>query len=627
MERLSQMSQKNLASRIAVAIAVAATTACVSTAAFAQDELQETIVTATRTPVALDALDAPVIVITRQDIERSLASDVSEILQGQAGLEIARNGGPGQTTSLFTRGTDSNHTVVLVDGVRINPGTIGGAALQNIAPESLERIEIVKGPRSTLYGTDAIGGVVQLFTRGAAKSGVSAGATYGSLQTEQLFGDAAFAATDTFRFGVGGSYTASEGMPTYTLDDLDRGYRNVTGRANAEFDASDTLTLRARALQASGRTEYSEQTFGDPPYAPVSQDFENGVYSIESDYHARDGLALRATLSRMNDDIDQNQGNFLNTPEVPFDFAHTRRNTLDVQLDLAEIRTHAISVGAQYNDENTVANSFGSDFDKNTHVTQGFVQDQFTAGAFGSRLAVGFVDHSTFGSEVTWNAEFSAGFGKGTRLALSGGKAFRAPDSTDRFGYGGNPDLRPEISEQYELTLRQKLGERQQLSLSAFDNRIHDLITFVFDPITFDGRNENIERARIKGVELGYRYSGEQWRARADLTLQDPRSETTDERLLRRSREALVLAVDRDVGKLDLGIDVAAYGNRKDFGFPENVTLDSYMLVNATVRYRATAALTVQGRLENAFDEDYVLAQGYRTEGRAYTIGVRFSFD
>jgi vitamin B12 transporter len=351
------------------------------------------------------------------------------------------------------------------------------------------------------------------------------------------------------------------------------------------------------------------------------------VYSIESDYHARDGLALRATLSRMNDDIDQNQPNFLNTVAVPFDFAHTQRDTLDVQLDLAEIQSHAISVGAQYSNENTDANSFGTAFDKDTHVAQGFVQDQFTAGRVGSRLALGFVDHETFGSELTWNAEFGVGFGKGTRVAVSGGKAFRAPDSTDRFGFGDNPDLQPEISQQYELSVRQKFGERQQLSLSAFDNRIHDLITYVFDPVTFDGRNENIVRARIKGVELGYRYNGEQWHGRAELTLQDPRNELNDERLLRRSREALVLALDRDVGKLDLGVDVAAYGNRKDISFPENVTLDSYTLVNATLRYRATPALTVQGRLENAFDEDYVLAQGYRTEGRSYTIGVRFSFD
>ena len=168
------MFNKHHSSRIALAVAAA----CASGPVLAQDELEETVITATRTPVALDAVDAPVIVITRQDIERSMATDISEILQGHAGLEIARNGGPGQTTSLFTRGTESNHTVVLIDGVRINPGTIGGAALQNIAPESLERIEIVKGPRSSLYGTDAIGGVVQLFTRGAAKKdGVSAGAT------------------------------------------------------------------------------------------------------------------------------------------------------------------------------------------------------------------------------------------------------------------------------------------------------------------------------------------------------------------------------------------------------------------------------------------------------------------
>jgi vitamin B12 transporter len=606
---------KPLYSRVTVAFAVA----CACQPALAQDELAETVVTATRTPVKLDALDAPVIVVTRQDIERSLASDVSEILQQQAGLEIARNGGPGQTTSLFMRGTESNHTVVLIDGIRVNPGTIGGAALQNIAPESLERIEIVKGPRSALYGTDAIGGVVQLFTRGAAKDGFSAGATYGSLNTQQLSGDGAFSVGDAFRFGIGGSYAESDGMPTFVDDDTDRGWRNVTGRLTAEFDASSELTFRARAFDASGRTGYSEQTFSDPPYASVSQDFQNSVYSLESDYHRTDGMTLRATVSRMRDEIDQDQ--------AP-DFAHTRRDTVDVQLDLAELHAHAFSIGAQYSDENTEALSFGTGFDEKTTVLQGFVQDQFTVGKLGSRLALGFVDHDTFGSEVTWNAEFGITFGSGTRLSLAGGKAFRAPDSTDRFGFGGNPDLDPEVSQQYELALRQKLGQRHQVSIAAFDNRIHDLISYVItDFDTFDGQNQNVDRARIKGVELGYQFTGQVWRGSAELTLQDPRDESTDQRLLRRSREALVLAVDRDVGALDLGLDVAAYGDRKDFGFPENVTLDSYALVNATVRYRVNGGLTLQGRLENAFDEDYTLAQGYRTEGRAYTIGVRYRFD
>ena len=623
MEGSIQLFSKQ-SSRFALAFAVA----CACNPALAQDELEETVVTATRTPVKLDALDAPVIVISRQDIERSMATDVSELLQHQAGLEVARNGGPGQTTSLFMRGTESNHTVVLVDGVRVNPGTIGGAALQNIAPESLERIEIVKGPRSALYGTDAIGGVVQLFTRGAAKDGFSAGASYGSLNTQQLSGDGAFSVGEKFRLGLGASQSESDGMPTFVDDDTDRGWRNLTGRVTAEFDASEALTFRARAFNATGRTEYSAQTFSDPPYAPVSQDFENAVYAFETDYRPEggraDGFAVRATASRMLEEIDQNQVNFTGTA----DFAHTRRDTVDVQLDLAEFHAHAFSVGAQYSDENTEALSFGTGFDENTSVLQAFVQDQFAVGKLGSRLALGFVDHETFGNEVTWNAEFGITLGAGTRVALAGGKAFRAPDSTDRFGFGGNPDLDPEVSEQYELSLRQKLGERHQLSIAAFDNRIDDLISYVVtDFETFDGENQNIDRARIKGVELGYKFTGQAWRASAELTLQDPRDETTDQRLLRRSREALVLAVDRDVGALDLGVDVAAYGKRKDFGFPENVTLDSYALVNATVRYRVSAALTLQGRIENAFDEDYTLAEGYRTEGRAYTIGVRYTFD
>ena len=614
----------NSSIRCSVAIAVAA---ALSTPVLAQDDLEETIVTATRTPVSVDTVGSPVIVITRNDIERSLASDVSELLQQYAGLEIARTGGPGQQTSLFTRGTESNHTVVLLDGVRINPGTIGGAALQNVAPESLERIEVVKGPRSALYGTDAIGGVVQLFTRGAAqggqaKSGGSAGASFGSDATRQYYGDASIAATDRLRFGFGGSYAETDGMPVFVADDSDRGWRNVTGRASVEFDANDALTFRARGWRTAGRTEYSTQTFSTPAYAEASQDFVNSVYSVETDFHPSNGLNVRGTISRAEDDIDQLQANF-----AGFDFAHTRRNSYDVQVDLPEMRGHLVSVGVQRTDEDTTANSFGTAFDENTKVTQGFVQDQFTAGIVTVRAALGGVDHETFGSELTYNAEIGAAFKTGTRVTLAAGKAFRAPDSTDRFGFGGNPDLNPEVSRQVELTVRQSLGEHQRVWISAFDNHIRDLINFVVtDFVTFDGQNENVDRARIKGGELGYEFANAGWRARAELALQDPRDATTDERLLRRARESAFLAVDRDVGPFDLGIDAAYFGNRKDFGFPA-VTLESYTLVNATVRWRATSALTLQGRLENAFDEDYTQAQGYRTRGRSYTLGVRYSFE
>ena len=461
------MFSKHYSSRLALAVAAA----CASVPAFAQDELEETIITATRTPVALDAVDAPVIVITRQDIERSMATDISEILQGHAGLEIARNGGPGQTTSLFTRGTDSNHTVVLIDGVRINPGTIGGAALQNIAPESLERIEIVKGPRSSLYGTDAIGGVVQLFTRGAAKKdGMSGGATFGSLNTQQFFGDAALSLTDSFRIGLGGGYSGSDGMPVFTDDDSDRGWRNTTGRLNAEFDAGESLTFRARGFLATGRTEYSTQTFSDPPYEDVSPGLRkqrvfvrNRLPREQRTRHTRHGEP-HARRDRPE------AGQFRQHTEDPFDFAHTTRDSFDVQVDLPDFSGHALSLGVQRSGENADALSFGTAFDQDTHVTQSFIQDQFTIARVSSRLALGQVHHQTFGDETTWNAEFGVSLGESTRIVLSGGKAFRAPDATDRFGFGGNPDLQPEVSEQYELSVRQQLGVHHQLTLAAFNN-------------------------------------------------------------------------------------------------------------------------------------------------------------
>jgi vitamin B12 transporter len=591
--------------------------------ALAGEPLEETVVTATRTPLPLDLVGVPVIVIGRDEIERSMASDVSEILRRHAGLEISRNGGPGQTTSLFLRGADSNHSVVLVDGVRVNPGTLGAAAIQNISPESLDRIEIVKGPRSALYGTDAIGGVVQLFTRRGERDSVGAGSNFGSNSTYQFFGDATLVVNERAKFGFGASVSESDGIPTFLDDEHERGYRNTTARGNAEFTLSEALALRVHGWHSSGRTEYTEPDFFSAPiaYAPVSQDYENSVYALESEYRATNGLRLRGSLGRVQDLIEQNQLNvFSGAP----DYARTSRNTLDLQLDLPTLHGHSLTFGAQRSDENTAALSFGTLFDIDTVVTQLFVQDQFRLGRVTGLLALGHVEHDTFGRQLTWNAELGTAIGSGTRVALLGGSAFRAPDSTDRFGFGGNPELDPEQSRQIELRVRQKIGTRQSLTLSLFDNRIRELIEYVVsDPLTFDGRNENVERVRIRGAEFGYELRGSQWRLRADVVLQNPRDESQGQRLLRRARESVSASFERRFGKMDLEIDLQAHGARRDFG---NTELGAYTLADIGLRYRLTNAFSVQGRVGNLFDERYALAAGYRTQARHFTVGMRYQF-
>src|SRR5688572_21976866 len=186
------------------------------TAAFAEDTVpaeRHVLVTATRTPTPIEEVLASVVVIDRDEIERSLAGDAGDLLRFHAGLDIARTGGPGQTTSLFIRGAESNHTLVMVDGVRINPGTIGQPGLQNLAPELIERIEVVKGPRSALYGTDAIGGVVNVITRRGSLDGWSAQLGYGDYDTREasVIGGVA---GDAGSLDLGLSWIDSAGFPT-----------------------------------------------------------------------------------------------------------------------------------------------------------------------------------------------------------------------------------------------------------------------------------------------------------------------------------------------------------------------------------------------------------------------------
>jgi len=573
--------------------------------------IEPVVVTATRTASPAHEVLASVDVISREELLRQPAADLGDLLRMRAGVEVARLGGPGQQTSLFLRGTESNHVLVLVDGVRINPGTIGSAAIQNIAPELIERVEIVKGPRSALYGSDALGGVINVITRRGTMNGTSFQAGAGSYDTRNA----------SFNTGIGGargdaslgvSWLDSEGFPTRAGDASDRGYDNLSLTAAARTGLAG-VELGLHAWHASGTSEYS-----DFFVTPVDQDFENSAFALTAGFRPSESWESRFMLARALDELEQNQ--------AP-DFLRTRRWQLDWQNDIAVAENHALTAGLIWQGEDADAESFGLPYSANTSTRQLYVQDQASFGAQQLLLAAGYTDHETFGGHLTWNAEIGFALGDATMLTLAAGAAFRAPDATDLYGFGGNASLDPESSRSYEAGLRHDTAGGQRLSLTLFRNEIDDLIQFVVtDFETFEGENRNVERARIDGLEAAWRYDGERWAARASATLQDPRDAVTDARLLRRARENITLGAVRRIGRHEVAVDLLYAGDRKDFGFPAPVTMPAYWLANLSARLAVNERWTMLARMENLLDEDYELARGFNTMGRSLFVAVRHQF-
>jgi vitamin B12 transporter len=561
------------------------------------------IVTATRTEIPLSDATVPVTVITRDDIELSLANDLADLLRFQAGVDLGRNGGPGQATSLFLRGTESNHTLVLVDGVRINPGTVGGAPIQNIAPELIERIEVVKGARSALFGTDAIGGVINIITRRPDHPYVETGVGAGSNATRSAF----FSAGDRGslgEFGVSLNAQSTDGFPPRTDSDVACGYDNLSASLYASHPVGEG-DLSLHHWEARGNVEYLDFFL-----TPVDQDYRNATTALEWSGHLSQRGSSRIVLSHMLDDIRQNQSD---------DFVRSERLSIDLQYNYALSR-HLLTAGLYGVDEDASTLSFGSGFDRRTKVHAAFLQDQWSHGPQRAFLAVRLTDHETFGRRTTWNAEYALDIGDAWTLNAGVGHAFRAPDATDRFGFGGNPGLLPEIADEAQLGLRYKSPNGHSIDFELYANDIDDLIEFDLESFLL----ENIDRTRIRGAQLGYDYRGNGFAIHAEVVRQSADDATTGKRLLRRAEESGTLSWTLDFARHRFGIAVLASGDRVDLG---NARLPGYALVDLTAELRLGRNFTLNGRIENLFDTVYQTADGFRMPGRGAYVELKYRRD
>jgi vitamin B12 transporter len=452
--------------------------------------------------------------------------------------------------------------------------------------------------------------VINVITRRGARDGWQAEVGYGDYDTRQASLNGGFG-TERVEFDLGVSWLDSSGFPTRTNDDVDRGYDNLSASAQLRADVGPA-EVALRHWRAEGTSEYSDFFL-----TPVDQDFENSTTALSVALPAGASAKARIGAAHFEDRIEQNQSR---------DYLRTRRDSVDAQVDWRASRRHALAAGAMYASEQASSESFGDRMRADTDVVTLFAQDSIAAGPHRALLALGYTDHETAGDAVTWNVEYGIGLGDATQAYGLAGTGFRAPDATDRYGFGGNPDLEPEESTSYEIGVRHRLGDRHALSLAAFRNDIDDLIEFVtisYDP--FDGINRNVEEARIEGIEAAWEYDAAPWQARVGAIHQDPRNLTTDQVLLRRARDSLTVSVQRAFGRFDLGLDVLAAGERKDFGFPQPVTLDAYVLANLTARWRVTPSLSLVGRIENLLDEQYELAHTFNTPDRGLYVSLRYT--
>jgi len=618
-------------------------------------DLPPIIVTATRSPLAVDRLGNRVTVLSRDDLRARGYATVAEALDGVAGLAVVRTGGPGSATAVFLRGGESDYVKVLVDGVPLNePG--GAYDFAHLTVDNVERIEIVRGPASVVHGSDAVSGVVHLITRvgGPRYTGRVRGGTRGTFEADAEVGGGGARAS----YGVTGAWRRADGP--YAVNS---GYENtsVTARARVAPAPGTSADFTLRTVSA----DYRYPTDGAGNVVDTNQRQRTRSTALGLTLRQRLHPNVRAQLALRSHDIG---GGIDDPQDGPGDtlgaWAYGSRRNLDRRMvDLwADWRAGAgvtltAGGGWEYQRDRSSDSgqsdfgAYGSSIDARRRNWAGYAEAAMTRGPASVTAGARVDRNERFGTFVTWRAGATARTPVGLRLYASVGTAFKEPTFFEQFGGGfvvGNPDLAPERALSWEAGLEQTLlAARVRLSAGWFGQRFRDLIQYAFTPVTPDGANYvNLAAASADGVEIdgtaavttALRVGAQYTWLRTEVTNagvlpDDDAAFRAGDRLLRRPTHAASAHARWDSGPLGAWGAVRWTGSRADADFSAfpatRVELPAHTLVDAGVTLRpfarrsALSATAVELQVRNVFDVAYEMAYGFPAMGRVVLLGVR----
>ncbi|MDH4554360.1 TonB-dependent vitamin B12 receptor [Pseudomonas sp. BN417] len=589
--------------------------------------LDEQVVTATRSERPVRASLAATTVIDREEIERSQARSVPELLRKVPGVTLSNNGGPGKQTAVFMRGTESDHVLVLIDGIKVGSVSNGLTAFQDLPVELIERIEVVRGPRSSLYGSEAIGGVIQIFTRKGGGEGAKPWFSAGYGTHDSYEGGAGISGGDGKAwYSLGVSSQDTDGIDTldarssYHEPDAD-GYRNLSGNLRGGYRFDNGLELDGTLMRARGHNDYDlVSSFNPGGGLNANADNEQWLIGGRARFSPLEPWDVTLQAGRSEDLSREETGGLFSSR---FD---SQRSSASWLNDVTLAEGHVLTLGYDWQQDEV---SGSTAFDKDSRLNKGwFAQYLGEHGRQDWQLSLRRDDNEQFGTHDTGSAAWGYALTDAVRFSLSYGTAFKAPTFNELyFPDYGNPNLDAETSETLEAGLA---GQHDwgRWSVNAFRTRVDDLIVHDANSgVGPFGSPNNIGKARIDGLELviGSQWLGWDWNANASFLDTENRESGANagNELPRRARQTFNLDVDRRIGSFGLGATLHAEGRRFD-DVANDKRLAGYATVDLRGEYWLSEEWRLQAKVTNLLDADYETALDFNQPGQAVFFTVRY---